>query len=178
MEHLLCEYGGEILGWLSAILASETDADDAFSLFCEDLWRSLARYRGRCSPRTWCYMIARHAASRIYEARRSQRATPVAEVPDGALVAPLRETTLLHFRTAVKDRLRSLRAELAPEDQTLLILRVDRDLGWRDIAFVELGPDVGDTELTRHAAALRKRFERVKQRLRALAAAAMAPDSP
>jgi RNA polymerase sigma-70 factor (ECF subfamily) len=177
VEQLLRDHGSEIFGWLVATLPSETDADDAFSVFCEDLWRSLARYRGGCSPRTWCYMLARHAASRLYDARRSQRVVPVGDVPAGALVAQIREPTVLYLRTAVKDRVRSLRAELSPEDQTLLILRVDRDLGWRDIAFIDLGPDASDPALARHAAVLRKRFERIKQRLRALAAGTMAQAS-
>jgi hypothetical protein len=53
----------------------------------------------------------------------------------------------------------------------LLILRVDRDLDWRDIAHIFLGAEARDAELARHAAVLRKRFERAKQRLRALVAA-------
>ena len=176
VEPLLREYGGEIFGWLAATLASDTDAEDAFSLFSEDLWKSLARYSGQCSPRTWCYMLARHAASRLHEARRTRRAVPLSEAPLAALVAEVRETTRLHLQTGVKHRLRSARAQLDPEEQTLLILRVDRDLGWRDIAYILLGPDAGDAELTRHAAVLRKRFERAKHRLRALVAAIAAPD--
>jgi RNA polymerase sigma-70 factor (ECF subfamily) len=56
------------------------------------------------------------------------------------------------------------------EDQTLLVLRVDRNLAWRDIAQVILGEDARPSDLTRKSTALRKQFERVKDRLRALAA--------
>jgi RNA polymerase sigma-70 factor (ECF subfamily) len=177
VEQVLRDHGSEIFGWLIATLQSDADADDAFSLFSEELWKSLARYGGRCSPRTWCYMLARQAVARLHDARRAQRTTPVADVPADALVAQIRETTAAHLRTAVKDRIRSLRAELDPDDQALLILRVDRDLSWRDIAFVQLGPDAADAAVTRHAAVLRKRFERAKQHLRTLAAA-IAPDPP
>jgi RNA polymerase sigma-70 factor (ECF subfamily) len=176
VEQLLRDHGGEIFSWLAATLSSEIDADDAFSLFSEDLWKSLARYNRRCSPRTWCYMLARAAASRLHDARRARRAVPISVAPVAALVAQIRETTRLHLRTSVKDRIRSLRAQLDPEDQTLLILRVDRDLGWRDIAYIVLGPDAGDVELARHAAVLRKRFERAKHRLRTLVLATADPD--
>ena len=48
--------------------------------------------------------------------------------------------------------------------RTLLVLRVDRRMPWRDIARVMA--DDGD-DLERLSASLRKRFERVKERLRA-----------
>ena len=63
-----------------------------------------------------------------------------------------------------------IRKQLDPDDQTLLVLRVDRDLAWRDIAIVMLGEAAVDAEVTKKAAALRKQFERVKERLRELAA--------
>ena len=171
VAQLLRDHGGEIFGWLVATLSSETDASDAFQLFSEDLWHSLARYDGRCSPRTWCYMLARHAAARLHDRRRAQRSVPLSQAPVSALILQQRDTTLVHLRTSVKQRLRALRDQLAPEDQTLLILRVDRDLSWRDIALITLGESAREPVLARHATVLRKRFERAKQRLRALAAA-------
>ncbi|MGN6107017.1 MAG: sigma-70 family RNA polymerase sigma factor, partial [Kofleriaceae bacterium] len=99
------------------------------------------------------------------------REVALSEAPQDALVAQVRETTLVHLRTAVKDRMRALRDQLEPDDRTLLILRVDRDLQWREIAQVLLGDQADAAELDRHAATLRKRFERVKQRLRELASA-------
>jgi RNA polymerase sigma-70 factor, ECF subfamily len=170
VERTLQLHGAEIFGWLLATLPSEADAADAFSLFSEDLWKSLARHEGRCSIRTWCFMLARHAAARMIEARRSGRAVPLSEAPLRQLAAQVRDATASYLRTEVKQRVRSLRAELPLDDQTLLVLRVDKDLGWRDIAIVMLGGDVDDAELARHAARLRKRFERVKAQLRELAA--------
>ena len=66
--------------------------------------------------------------------------------------------------------MRSLREHLDPDDQALLVLRVDKDLPWRDISLVFLGPESSEAELVRQAALLRKRFERVKTKLRALMA--------
>jgi RNA polymerase sigma-70 factor (ECF subfamily) len=168
-ERAIRGYGPEILGWLVATGRSESDAGDAFSRFAEELWVSLRRYDGRCSLRTWCYMLARHAAFRVREARATDRQVPLSQAPIDALVAEVRETTLIHLRTATKDRVRALRDHLDPDDQTLLVLRVDRDLGWREIAQILLGDGAAPAELDRRAVALRKRFERIKQRLRELA---------
>jgi RNA polymerase sigma-70 factor (ECF subfamily) len=169
-EVVLRELGPEIYGWLLTRLASEGDAADAFSLFSVDLWKSLARHQGRCSLRTWCYMLARHAVSRVTDARAARQGIPLSQGPISQIAAEVRETTQLHLRSEVKARVRSLRDQLDPDDQLLLVLRVDKDLGWRDIALVMLGDDAGEVALARSAATLRKRFERVKERLRALAA--------
>lgn len=169
-EAALRELGPEIYGWLVTRLATEVDAADAFALFSEDLWHSLARHAGRCSLRTWCYMLARHAAARVVEARAHRRAVPLSQVAVSQVVAEVREATSGFLRSEVKARVRLLRERLEPDDQLLLVLRVDKDLGWRDIALVMLGEGADDTAVARAAAALRKRFERVKQRLRALAA--------
>lgn len=170
-ERVLRAHGPEIMEWLHATVATEADACDAFALFAEALWQSLSRFDGRCSTRTWCYMLARHASFRVREARRVRRAVPLTAGALDQLIAEVRETTLVHLRTEVKDRVRALREQLPPDDRTILILRVDRQLGWRDIAHVMLGDAAASTtELDRMVAALRKRFERVKQRLRALAA--------
>jgi len=169
-------YGPEVLAWFHATTPSETDARDAFAVWAEELWKSLRRFDGRCSVRTWCYMLARHAAFRVREARAAGRDIPLSQAPLDELAAQVRETTLVHLRTATKDKVRALREQLEPDDQTLLILRVDRDLGWRDIALVMLGDDAPAAEVDRRAAALRKRFERVKQRLRELAGGGSAGD--
>ena len=169
LEDVLRAHGGEIHGWLLATLPSETEAADAYALFSEELWRSLARHQGRCSMRTWCYMLARHVAIRVRDARHADRAVPLSAAPISQLPAPRRDSTQGYLRTDVKQRVRSLRDQLEPDDQLLLVLRVDKDLGWRDIALVLRGAETSDTELARHAAALRKRFERVKARLRELA---------
>jgi RNA polymerase sigma-70 factor (ECF subfamily) len=68
-----------------------------------------------------------------------------------------------------------VREQLEPDDQMLLILRVDRQLEWRDLALVMSTRDhcptarLDDAALDREAARLRKRFERVKAELKDLA---------
>jgi RNA polymerase sigma-70 factor (ECF subfamily) len=170
IDAVLRDHGPEIFGWLLSTLGDEAEAADAYSLFCEDLWRSLARHGGRCSMRTWCYMIARHAASRMFGQRTRARSVALSEAPQSRLAEAPREPTLGYLRTDMKQGVRALREQLDPDDQALLVLRVDKGLGWRDVALVLLGEGADDAALARCAASLRKRFERVKERLRQLAA--------
>jgi len=162
-------YGPELVGWLRSILA-EGDAQDAFSRMSEDLWKSLVRFDGRCSLRTWCYMLARHAAARVRGQPSREREVLVSQIPSiQHAVTQIWSSTLRQERRS-REVYAEIRATLDEEDQTLLVLRVDRDLAWRDIAIVLLGEDADGDAVTKRAASLRKQFERVKQRLRELAA--------
>jgi len=163
-------YGPELVGWLCSMVPSEADAYDAFSWLCEELWRSLRNFDGRCSVRTWCYMLARHAASRVRATPRHQREILVSEIPSVVqAVQEIWSTTLVGARRA-EDVYAQLRRELDDEDQALLVLRVDRGLPWQDIALVLLGQDADADAVKRKAATLRKQFERIKEHLRASAA--------
>jgi RNA polymerase sigma-70 factor (ECF subfamily) len=162
-------YGPELVGWLCSVLPSEADAQDAFSRASVELWKSLRRFDGRCSVRTWCYMLARHAAVRVRN-RRAEQEVLVSQMPSIVGVVSHVWSTTKHNRAAAADVYTQIRNELDEEDQVLLVLRVDKDLAWRDIAQVLLGEDAATDELQRKAAALRKQFERVKERLKALAA--------
>jgi hypothetical protein len=56
------------------------------------------------------------------------------------------------------------------EDQLLLILRIDRDMAWRDIAVAMSGDvNLGDEALLQESARLRKSFERAKADLKRIA---------
>jgi RNA polymerase sigma-70 factor (ECF subfamily) len=162
-------YGPEVLGFLVAVSRNEADARDAFSELSEDLWRGLPRFAGNSSLRTWLYTIARRALWRVMNdpRRHPDRNMPLSGVVE-KVAAEIRESTMTHLRTEVKDGFAQLRAQLAPDEQMLLILRVDRDLAWRDIAAVLHDAELDDDARDREAAALRKRFERIKVRLREL----------
>jgi RNA polymerase sigma-70 factor, ECF subfamily len=160
-EQLLRGYGGEVYSFLVSTLRDTGDADEAFSMFCEDVWRGLPNFRGASSYRSWTYQIARHAAYRLKrgDGRRNKRTT----LDDGdaaeRLAVEIRTTTAAFLKTDVKDKFRALRDVLKPEDQELLLLRLDRELEWNEIAEI----------LEEDAATLRKRFERLKDKLRVLA---------
>lgn len=157
-------YGPELYGFLINFLGGESDASEVFSQVAEDLWRGLPTFAGRCSVRTWMYALARHAAARFLRSPW-QRATGSSSHLD-ALVAETRSRTKPWLRTDVKDKWQGLRESLDPDDRALLVLRVDRDLDWLDIARVMLsGDDVDEADLAREAARLRKRYHLLKQSL-------------
>lgn len=169
-EETLRAYGPELIGWLCGSLPSDADAQEAFSRMSEDLWRSLRRFDGRCSLRTWCYMLARHATARVRGRVDRQREVLVSQIPSIVhAVTHIWNTTRRNEKRS-HDVYAEIRTLLDDDDQTLLALRVDRNLAWRDIAQVMLGEAASDDELGRKAATLRKQFERVKEQLRALAA--------
>lgn len=159
-------YGPEILSFLYALQRDEALVSDAFSQFCEDLWKGLERFEGRASLRTWLYTLARHALYRCRrsEQRRSRRESPLSTWAD--VQEKMRTSTMMYLRTSVKDRMTQLREALPPEDQELLILRVDRQLDWKALAQVLSDGDLDEEALKREAARLRKRFQLVKDRLR------------
>ncbi len=159
-------YGGEVLGYLVATLRDESDADEVFSTVAEDLWRGIGGFAWRSSLRTWLYCLARHAAARHRRApaARRDRNLPLSEAEHVA--EHVRSRTLPFLRTEVKDRFAELRRSLDPDDQDLLVLRVDRGLEWLDVARVFAGDDADDEALRRESARLRKRFQTVKDEVR------------
>jgi RNA polymerase sigma-70 factor (ECF subfamily) len=160
-----------VLGYLVTFQRDHDAAGDAFSIFSERLWETLPSFEWRCSIRTWCYRLARNAAIDVQRGNGRRREVGLSSAPEVALLAAKTRTeTLSALRTAKRTALEGLRDELSEEDRTMLVLRVDRDLDWREIAVVmDSARDAEDAEVTREAARLRKRFQLVKDRLRALA---------
>jgi RNA polymerase sigma-70 factor, ECF subfamily len=166
-------YGDEILSFLVSRLPAGSDAREVFSMFAEDMWTGLPGFAWRCSLRTWLYVLARNAASRYMLSPQHKPARHLALSQVDAvsvLVDRLRSATHVYQQTAVKDRVRLLREQLDEEDQTLLILRVDRGMSFRDLA-IAMGRDenLDDATIAKEAARLRKAFERIKGQLRELA---------
>jgi RNA polymerase sigma-70 factor, ECF subfamily len=169
---ILDKYGRELLEYLVATARSEVDGSEAFARFAEAMWQGLPRFRWDASARTWCYVLARRALARIRrdESRRPGRPIAMDDAPAVAQVAEkVKSETLWYLRSEVRDRVAALREALDPDDQAILILRIDRGLDWREvaIALADEGDDAADeAELTRRTAAIRKRFERIKKQLR------------
>lgn len=157
--HVVRGYGPQILGYLTAVLRDEDRAAEAFSMFSEDLWRGLPGFERKSSLRTWAYKIAWHAALRVANDPARKRGVPLGTSMASALAEEVRSATAPHLRTDVKTEVQRLRESLSAEEQTLLILRVDRNLEWRDVSQV----------LDADEATLRKRFERLKEKLKKLA---------
>ena len=159
-------YGGELLGFLHAVIGDPGEADEVFSAVCEAVWSGLPRFRFESSFRTWLYGVARNLAREHWRDRRRRRQHFAGLDDDsaaGKVAAAIRSTTAIHLRSQTKTRLQRIRDSLPPEDRMLLVLRLDRSMPWRDIARVLRAED--DVDLTRASAHLRKRFERVKAKV-------------
>lgn len=156
-------YGPQVLGYLVAVLRDEDDAREVFSVFAEDLWKGLPRFRRECSFRAWAFKLAWHAASRYHRDPYRQRGRRLMTSDASRLAASIAHDS--SFRPGGRsERMIKLREALDPEEQTLLILRVDKDLPWEEVSHVLSGR--GEPVAP---AALRKRFERLKEKLTRLA---------
>lgn len=165
-------YGAEMNGFLLGRADSADDAAEAYCMFEDDLLAQLKGFEWRSSFRTWAYKVAHHALARFHKgaARRATRETSLMSHQE--VLAKSRSLTAEWAKTSVKDAFRELRRKLSEEDQTILILRVDRELAWRDIAEV-----IGqiDTDAAPPAALkietnrIKKRFERARNELRRIA---------
>jgi RNA polymerase sigma-70 factor (ECF subfamily) len=155
--------GPQVLGYLEALLRDPDDARDVFQLFAEELWRALPGWRGEGSLRAFSYRIAWRAHARFrrdaWQKRREHLRTTMASRIAASIAS--NESRLPGGR---KDRLARLRESLTPDEQTLLVLRLDRDLSWDEVAAVlsEDGEPLG-------ALTLRKRFERLRDKLARMA---------
>lgn len=147
--------GTSVLRYLAALYGDD-DADDMLSWWAEDVWRGLPGFRFECPLRAWTFRLAWNASSRF---RRDPWLLRRQTLPESA--ASLLAATVLPASTPSHDeRLERLRATLGAGEHGLLVLRLDRELTWGEISTVlsDAGPPLS-------SATLRKRYERLKDRL-------------
>jgi RNA polymerase sigma-70 factor (ECF subfamily) len=156
------ELGPPVARYLRGMLRAEADAADAFSDWAESLWAGIGSFEGRSSFSSWAFRLAFHSALDLTDRAHRKRERRLATAEASVLAADVLTTAFSHERR--RRRLDELRAELAPDDQTLLFLRVDQQLPWDDVAAV-----LSSSSAPVDSAAVRKRFERLKERLRKLA---------
>lgn len=158
---LLRGYGPQVHGYLLAVLRDDAAATDVFSQFSEDLWAGLGQFRRESTFRTWAFKLAWHAALRFLRDPYRRRGRRLMTEEISRIVDEVCSASVPQRR---RDGIARLRESLAPDEQTILVLRLDRELSWSEVAQVmsEQGQAVDE-------AALRKRFERIKDKLRKLA---------
>ncbi len=168
-------YGPGVLRFLGARLRSDTESDDAFSLWLERLHFGWPRYRGESSPRTFAYGIAKNVASEVSRAsrRHAQRNIPLSQAKGlDSFTARPRSSTAPFCRTGPKARFRGLFARLDAEEQAMLALR--KDMKWEQVAQLMIsaksGGNIDEQTLKRESARLRKRYQAAKNKLRKWAA--------
>lgn len=156
--------GPEVLGYLGAMVRSEADAAEVFSQFAEDLWRGFPGFRWESSLRTWAYRIAYHAAARFARDPFRQRGQRFETTMASRIAADVRRSSVMRHDLR-EQQLAALRAELDAEERTLLILRLDRGLSWREVAEVLGAREDRPRGPPPDEPTLRKRFERIKDKL-------------
>ncbi len=155
--------GPDILRYLRAVLRDEADAADAFSLFAEGVWKGLGGFRGESSMRTWALRLAVHAAGKVRNEAWKRRVRRFATGEASAIADSVLTTSRVRAEV-YSDGLEKLRQSLSPQDQSLLVLRIDQRLSWTEVAEVLSGSGAPATVNT-----LCKRFERIKRRLALMA---------
>ncbi len=111
-------------------LRNDADASDVTQQAFVRAFRSLERFRGEASVRTWLYRIGINLA--LNHLRDRAREQP-SEIADDALTAPAVGVTAL--LTAERGaRLRAAVATLPPKQKLVLELRVFDDLPFREVA--------------------------------------------
>lgn len=156
--------GPQILGYLVATLRNDDAAGEVFGHFSEQLWKSIASFRGESSFKTWSYKLVMHSLSRFRRDGFRRRGVQLGTGEASAIAEKVRSTTAPYRKTEVKDAIARLRETLDEDEQTLLFLRIDQGLSWNDVVAV-----MAEQDKPVDAATLRKRFERAKTRLKKLA---------
>ena len=149
-------YGGELHAFLAAAAQHTAQADAAYAELCHDVWRSFVMFRWGASLRTWLYVLAYEALLRIELRVVSDRPRTCYEVD--ALLDRARAASVRWQYTGLRER-------LDREERALLVLKIDRNLSWKDVV------EVLDIE----ELSLRMRLDKIKTRVKTLAREANVP---
>ena len=165
ITELLRALGPQVNRYLISMLRDETEAAEAFSVFAEAAWKALPSFRREASLRTWAFRLAWTAARGL---RRSawRRRRERLHTSDASLIAVQTRTGSAIRVERQRSKLETLRNRLSLRDRSLLELRIDQELSWGEIAGVLATPGCPV-----EAAAVMKRFERLRQRLARMARA-------
>jgi RNA polymerase sigma-70 factor (ECF subfamily) len=158
------EIGRPVLMYLIKFLQDQDAAHEVFARSCEKLWKGIAGFRRECAMSTWFHQIAWNAARDYRTEARHRRERRLESGELEKIVTEVRTRTLRYLRTEARDKFAKLREQLDAEDRSLLVLRVERGMSWNEVSMVmsETGRSVDER-------VLRKRYERLKNRLRRLA---------
>jgi RNA polymerase sigma-70 factor (ECF subfamily) len=107
-----------LTGHCYRMLGSAVDADDAAQETMVRAWRSLERFDGRASLRTWLYRIATNVCLDML-GERSRRARPTESGPVGTVDDPLDALPRTHWLEPVPDA-RALPADADPSELAVL----------------------------------------------------------
>jgi RNA polymerase sigma-70 factor (ECF subfamily) len=162
---ILIGYRRGVCSYLSVRARDRTCAEEAFSLFLEDVWRGLPGFRFQCKVQAWVFTVARNALCRQMKARwrwgsrhisleSQEEWLEARQIADDACVVAVRLWPLL--------------ATLPPHDRSLLGKRLALSMAWKEIALERLSAQghADEMSLERESARLRKRYQLLVERLR------------
>lgn len=141
METLYRRHSASVLGWLSAMLRDHAEAEDLSQEIWIKLIRGIGRYRGG-NFKAWLWRIVRNAA--IDHSRRRADMTildapagngadapPVVDtIPDSDAVSAISRLDAKEAREAILAAI----GELTPQLREVVLMRVNSDLKFREIA--------------------------------------------
>jgi len=107
-----------LTGHCYRMLGSAMDADDAVQETMVRAWRSLDRFDGRSSLRTWLYRIATHVCLDAL-AERARRGRPVEEGPPGTVEDHLETRPRTHWLEPIADA-RAIPVDVDPAERAVL----------------------------------------------------------
>jgi RNA polymerase sigma-70 factor (ECF subfamily) len=128
-------------------------------------------FAAKSGVRAWAYTIARNALGQELRGQKRYRAQrcEFSDTLASRIADQVRTETAAWHRTEVKDEFLKLQQELDHDEQELLFLRTNQQLGWNEIAEIRLGEAAAPAALKREAARLRKRFQLTREKIRKLA---------
>jgi RNA polymerase sigma-70 factor (ECF subfamily) len=157
-------YGPELVGYLRAVVGEQEAALEVFAQLCENVWRSIQLFRAEGSFRAWLYKLAWCAAQDYHRDPYRGRGRRLRTSEASSAFAAVRSSLQPDRELERKERAWRLIEQLDGPDRSLVVLRMVRGLSWREVAEV-LSADEAPVD----EAAARKRYSRIKQRLRELA---------
>lgn len=152
LTEVLSIYGPEVYGFLMVVAPHA--ARVVYVAVCDGGARELDAFEWHCSLRTWIYAVAHralreHAPSEYVSSEKSPARAARDEGP---------------YRRPPRASVTVLRKALSGTERELLVLRMGRNMSWREIAQIEIG-DESASRLLAAEAVLRRRFSRLRAKL-------------
>ncbi len=160
-------YGESVMGFIVVQVRNLARAEDVYQQLWIAVLQALPSFAGRSTLKTWVYVIARRISARSFVTRGpGERRLETSE--QRALSADdVRTPTARWLRTEAKQWLWEAIQEFDEPDQHMLVLRLQNKMSWLEISSILTDEELTQEEHVRKAASLRKRYNRIKDRLAA-----------
>lgn len=168
VEAILAAYGSRIFRMMMGVFQDEPTAQDVYQKFSIALWESLESFRGESTAYTWAYTLARRAIGQKLR-RKGDRETRLKTDQKKQLAAKWTRTATAEWRkTESKDKFQEMVEDLDHDERTLVMLRIGEEMTWKEVAQVMHDGEtpLAGSELSKESGRLRKKFQRVKNKLK------------